>query len=228
VRRRVARHLAGKAPTRELALAAVIELVARTAIRPGSDTYARQHGTRGAVTLLKSNVRIERGEVVLDFIGKGSKPVVKRCQAPGLRRALEVVRKLPGERLFQYRNGDGAVHAVRRGQVNAFLRELAGCDISLKDLRTLYASAAVLEQLAPVEPAASARARRRQVLNAVRATADELVNTPAICRRSYVHQTVVTAFEAGKLKRHAAELKRARSPARRERALAKVVAVEVL
>ena len=51
--------LSGDEPTRELALAAVIELVARTAIRPGNESYMKLSGTRGATTLLKSNVQLE-------------------------------------------------------------------------------------------------------------------------------------------------------------------------
>jgi DNA topoisomerase-1 len=95
--------------------------------------------------------------------------------------------------MFQYRDNSGNVRAVSTTQVNAFLREIAGIKISLKDFRTLMASAVVLESLSRISPAASARGRRKQVLEAVRAAADELSNTPAICRKSYVHDTIVTA-----------------------------------
>ncbi len=226
-RRAIARYLAGREPTREFAAAAVIELIAQTALRPGSDTYLRRHGTRGAVTLLKSNVRIARGCLLLAFTGKGGKKIVKRCNARRLERAVDVLRGLPGRRLFQYHGDDDKVHPLRRRQVNEFLRAISNRDISLKDLRTLHASAAVMEQLAAIEPAPGKAVRRRQVLRAVRATADDLVNTPAICRRSYVHEAVVNAFETGKLRAHAAALKRSRSPARRERILARVLAAEM-
>ena len=224
LRKRLARYLAGTSPTRELALAAAIELVATTALRPGSTAYARAHGSRGAVTLLKRNVRIKDGRLSLDFPAKGGKRVHKTCESPSLVRAVTVLQKLPGRRLFQYRGEDGRVHRVRRAQVNDFLRTLGECEISLKDLRTLHASAAVVERLACTAPAANASVRRKQILRAVRDVADALANTPAICRRSYVHETVVMAFEAGKLKRYAAAFKRARSPAKREAVLAKVVA----
>lgn len=223
IRRSVARHLGGDAPTREFALAAVIELVARTAIRPGNESYARLNGTRGATTLLKSNVAIEDDCIVLAFRAKGNKAVRKECDAARLVRAVDILRQLPGRRLFQYRDETGAVRRVSTAQVNAFLREIAGIRISLKDFRTLMASAAVMESLARVVPAESARGRRKQVLEAVRAAADELSNTPAICRKSYVHDTIVTAFEDGILERFASTLKGCRSLARREQILAKVV-----
>ena len=81
------------------------------------------------------------------------------------------------------------------------------------------ASAAVMELLARVTPAASARARNRQIMEAVKASADELANTPAICRKSYVHETIVTAFEDGLLERFSSKLKGCRSQAKREQVL---------
>jgi DNA topoisomerase I len=225
IRRNVSAHLSGDAPTREFALAAVIELIARTAIRPGSESYARLSGTRGASTLLKSNVTIEDDcIIVLTFKGKGGKAVRKECDAAKLVRAIGILRQVPGKRMFQYRDDAGNIRVVNATQVNEFLREIAGIKISLKDFRTLMASAVVLESLSRISPAASARGRRRQVLDAVRAAADELSNTPAICRKSYVHDTIVTAFEDGILERFAATMKGYRSQSKREQLLAQVVA----
>jgi len=223
IRRKVTAHLSGEEPTREFALAAVIELIARTAIRPGSESYARLNGTRGAATLLKSNVMLEDDSLVLTFKAKGGKAVRKECNAAKLVRAIGVLRTVPGKRMFQYRDAQGVVRAVSTVQVNAFLREIAGIKISLKDFRTLMASAVALESLSRVTRAASAHGRKRQVLEAVRAAAGELANTPAICRKSYVHDTIVTAFEDGILERFAATMKGQRSQTRREQLLAQVV-----
>jgi DNA topoisomerase-1 len=134
------------------------------------------------------------------------------------------LRTLPGPRLFQYRTDAGEVRQVRARDVNAFLCEISGVKISLKDFRTLIASAAVLEMLARISPAKSERQRRKQVLQAVRAAADDLDNTPAICRRSYVHGTVVAAFEDGVLERFSDALAGCRSGARRVQVLAQIVA----
>jgi DNA topoisomerase IB len=113
----------------------VIELVARSAIRPGSENYARLRGTRGAATLLKSNVSVYGETVKLRFKAKGGKLIEKEIQAPKLASAVHVLQQLPGHRLFQYRNGNGALHAANAREVNRFLRELAGVNISLKDFR---------------------------------------------------------------------------------------------
>jgi DNA topoisomerase-1 len=223
IRRNVSMHLSGDEPTREFALSAVIELIARTAIRPGNESYARLNGTRGATTLLKSNVTLEDDSLVLTFKAKGGKATRKECDAAKLVRAIGILRSVPGKRMFQYRDKSGTVRAVSTTSVNAFLREIAGIKISLKDFRTLMASAVVLESLSRISPAASERGRRKQVLDAVRAAADELSNTPAICRKSYVHDTIVTAFEDGILERFAATMKGYRTQAKREALLAQVV-----
>jgi len=223
VRRIVARRLTATEPTREFALSAVIELVARTAIRPGNESYARLHGSRGATTLLKSHAVIESDCIILSFRAKGGKAVQKECNAQALVRAFELLYTLPGRRLFQYREDAGEVRQVTTAQVNAFLRQIAGVRISLKDFRTLLASAAVMESLARVTPAASARGRNRQIMDAVRTSAEQLTNTPTICRKSYVHETVVTAFEDGLLERFSSRLKRRRSQAAREQVLLQVM-----
>src|ERR1700735_3856026 len=155
IRRNVSAHLSGDQPTREFALSAVIELIARTAIRPGNESYARLNGTRGATTLLKSNVLLEDDWVGLTFKAKAGKAVRKECDAAKLVRAIGILRGVPGKRMFQYRDNSGTARTVSTTTVNAFLRELAGIKISLKDFRTLMASAVVLESLSRVTPAES-------------------------------------------------------------------------
>lgn len=224
IRRRVGQFLASERQTRDFACAAVLELVACSAIRAGSEDYSRLHGTRGAVTLLKSNVSIYGQAITLKFRSKGGKIVTKEFTAPRLVRVIRLLQQLPGRRLFQYRVENGTVHKLIAPEVNAFLREISGTTISLKDFRTLLASASVLEWLARIKPAASARLRRKQVLEAVSATADDLANTPAICRKSYVHEAVVTAFENGLLERFSQALRNSRSPNRRAKVLAQIIA----
>jgi DNA topoisomerase-1 len=222
IRRSTSQHLAGKEPTRSFTLSAIIELVARSAIRPGTEQYAKLRGTRGAATLLKSNVTVYGETVKLRFRAKGAKQIDKEVRAPKLAAAIDLLRQLPGRRLFQYRTEAGDLRAASAQDVNLFLREIAGVEISLKDFRTLLASVSVLDALARAEPATSKRARNRQVLDAICEAAAELGNTPAICRKSYVHETVVTAFEDGELERFAETLRTSRSTARREQILAKV------
>ena len=201
IRRAVARCLAAAEPSLELALAAIVELVAISGIRAGRESYVRSNGTRGAATLLKSNVAIDGDRIVLSFRAKGGKPIRKALRSRRLAAAMRTLRRLPGRRMFQCCNGNGEVRSVRAREVNAFLRDLAGVAISLKDFRTLTASAAALDTLARTEPARSATRRKRQVRAAMQTVADQLGNTPAICRKSYVPAGLVAAFERGGLRR---------------------------
>src|SRR6218665_2874150 len=99
--------------------------------------------------------------MVLSFKGKGGKAVRKECGASKLVRAIGILHDVPGRRLFQYRDERGRIHKVNTAAVNAFLRDIAGIKISLKDFRTLMASATVVETLAHVEPAESVRGRKK-------------------------------------------------------------------
>jgi DNA topoisomerase-1 len=226
INRSLGQHLASPEPTRDFVFAAVIDLVARTAIRPGGENYARLRGTRGAATLLKSNVEISGEEIRLTFRGKGGKRIIKEFTAPRLVKVITLLQQLPGRRLFQYHGKNGDLRHVTAPEVNVFLRDIAGMRISLKDFRTLLASASVFEMLSRAEPAPSEGKRRKQVLEAVRIAAENLANTPTICRKSYVHQTVVAAFEDGMLQRFSDALKGCRSMTRRAQLLTELISAD--
>jgi DNA topoisomerase-1 len=223
IRRWLSRHLGDAEPSRERAIAAVVELVGLSALRPGSEAYARQHGTRGATTLLKKDLTVRGARIGLNFVGKGGRQVEKEIVSRRLARTLMRLNRLPGRRIFQYRNERGDIIPLRRRDVNAALREITGRAVSLKDFRTLLASAKALQQLAATEPKPSARGRRRQVLATMRSVAADLANTPTVCRKSYVHAAVIAAFESGALQRIAHRPGSLRSAAAAEKMLAKVL-----
>ncbi len=221
IQKAVRRRLARRDDSLDYVTAAVVHLVETTALRAGGESYARERGTRGATTLLKSNVQIDGKRLRLRFRAKGSKLVIREVDDRRLATALEHLLALPGRHLFQHRKEDGTVRPVRASDVNTFLREVSGRHISLKDFRTILASVGVLEALAATEPGTSERTRRSQIRSAVAAAAEELSNTPTVCRTSYVHESVVVAFEQGILPRL---VKQDSSPADRVATLAKIVA----
>jgi len=221
IRRAVGRRLASQKPDLPFAVAAVIELVRLTSIRAGGENYARENGTRGASTLLKSNAQLAGGCLRLQFKAKGGASVCKEVRQRRFCTAVKTLLALPGRRLFQYRDDAGGVHLVRASDCNKFLQGVAGHRISLKDFRTLIASTGVLETLAALTPETSVRARKAQVRLAVTAAAEDLSNTPTVCRASYVHEAVVAAFENGAL---ADVGKRRRSAAAVAKTLVRIVA----
>lgn len=223
IRRALNRDLKTAGAPRTLALAACVDLIARTSIRAGGERYEAERGHRGATTLLKRNIDISRGEIRLAFRGKGGKDITRCATAPKLCGALRRLLKLPGKHLFQFRRDDETVGRLRAADVNDYLKEIAGAAISLKDFRTLQGSSLVAGHLAAEDPSPSATGRKRQIKAAVTLAAEELANTPAIARKSYVHESVVEAFESGKLKRMARKRPALRTDAARAELLADIV-----
>lgn len=223
IRRALKRDLKSPGVPKRLAEAACVDLVARTAIRAGGERSEAERGHRGAATLLKRNVDITRGSIQLMFRGKGGKDIERCATAPQLCSALRRLKALPGRHLFQYRREEGTVARLRAGDVNAYLKSIAGCAISLKDFRTLAGSSLVAGHLAAEDPAPSAAGRKRQIKAAVTLAAEQLANTPAIARKSYVHDAVVEAFETGRLQRIAKRRPAIKSDTARVELLAAVI-----
>jgi DNA topoisomerase-1 len=223
IRRTVATHLDGEPGTRDFACAAAIRLVERSAIRAGNTTYEQTSGSRGAATLCKTNVKVSRGEIRLAFTAKGGKKVARSIADEALAGAIRDLQKLAGKRVFQFTGADGNAHAISTSDLNAYLKAASGRVISVKDFRTLVASSAAVEMLAEETPATSARRRKSQILNAARRVADELANTPAVARKSYIHASVIDAFETGRLQRIGKRVKSKPFSPRRERLLLAIV-----
>jgi DNA topoisomerase-1 len=199
IRGRIARDLRARGLSRERVLAAVVTLIDRTHIRIGCEDYVHSGRSRGAATLLKRNVRCRGDRVALSFNGKGGREIRCEIASAPLARVIASLGRLPGRRLFQYRDGNGRLRRVTAGEVNLYLQEIAGAPVSAKNFRTLAASAAAAVILARTAPAGSSSARRRQIAAVVAEIAGMLGNTPAVARKSYVLDEVLDAFKCGRL-----------------------------
>jgi len=199
IRRRAARDLQRPIPSRRKALAAVVTLIDRTHIRIGCEDYVHSGRSRGAATLLKRNVSREGDRLFLTFRGKGGRQI--RCEVVErtLVEACEEFRRLPGPRLFQYRNGTGELRPVTAADANSYLQEISGATVSAKDFRTLAATAAAAERLLEFEPTGSRTVMRRQIGEVMRRISEMLGNTPAVARKSYVHRRLIDSYEKGEL-----------------------------
>jgi DNA topoisomerase I len=183
---------------RHTMLAAAATLVDRAGLRAGHEAYADDEGGRGAATLLKRHVTIAGDEVKLAFRGKGGRKIEASVVDRRLARVVAKLKEVPGARLFKERNGRG-VRPLTAEDLNAYLREVSGQDITAKDFRTFQASARALELLCALGAADSARQRRRCIAAVAREVAFLLSNTAAVARSSYIHSTVLDRFEAGRL-----------------------------
>lgn len=196
LRRRIARDLDQPGDLGVLATAA--RLVDRLCLRAGHEEYAGEESGRGAATLLCKHVRVSGdNRIEFDFPGKGKRRIVASLIDAKAARNIEDIRKIRGRRLFKLKSGK-SYRNMTANDLNAYLAEIAKCDISAKDFRTLRASSLAIADLT-ASPEKSAAARRRALAKACRDISKVLCNTPAVVRKSYVHSPVMTAYEEGKL-----------------------------
>ncbi len=199
LRVRVRRDLRRPRLCRERVLALVVDLLDRTLIRVGSDAYARENGSFGLTTLTKRHVATSGQSLRFRFKGKSGKEWDVGLCDRRLVRAIRRCQELPGQRLFQYRDGDGTVHAVDSGDVNAYLREIGGEHMTSRRFRTWAATVGVADRLARGPQPCSKREEARTINRALDEMAARLGNTRAICRKSYVLPLVLESFAAGEL-----------------------------
>ena len=214
IRARVARDLRRKGLPREKVLATIVRLLDTTYMRVGNDEYRRQNGSHGLTTLRDRHARFGRGKVVFRFTGKAGKAHEIVVDDPRLARIVKRCQDLPGQELFQYLDDDGVVRDVGSADVNEYLREIAGDAFTAKDFRTWAGTVLAAVALREVETFDSEAMAKRNIVKAIEGVAKELGNTPAVCRKCYVHPDVLDAYLSGAFveiaRRKAAKVARSR------------------
>ncbi|MCC6383064.1 MAG: DNA topoisomerase IB [Dehalococcoidia bacterium] len=199
IRSRVAADLARPGLPREKVVATVVRLLDETLIRVGNDEYVRANSSYGVTTLRDHHVHIDGAALRFRFRGKAGKRHDVGLRDRRLARVVRQCRDLPGHDLFQYLDGQGERQPVGSGDVNAYLREACGQDFTAKDFRTWAGTVLAAATLAASEPPASESQAKSTVARAVESVAERLGNTPAVCRKCYVHPAVLDAYRAGTL-----------------------------
>jgi DNA topoisomerase-1 len=197
IRRRVDADLSRPGLPREKVLAAVVRLMEDTLARVGNPEYASQNNTFGLTTLRNRHVRIIGGRIELDFRAKHGIRHVSQVSDRKLARVVKNCRDLPGSELFQYLDEAGERHSIDSADVNEYLREISGRDITAKDFRTWSATNLAVLALAAQE---CMPPTKKAQLEAIRQVAKRLGNTPAICRKCYIHPAVLDGYLNGKLR----------------------------
>jgi len=195
LRRRLKRDLAQPGLPREKILAALVTLLEQTLIRVGNEDYARTNHSFGLTTLRNRHVKVKGAEVRFLFKGKSGKQWSLSLRDRRVAKVVRSCQELPGQHLFEYRGDDG-VHGISSSDVNDYLREISGRDITAKDFRTwagtVKAAMGFREQEGPFT--------KKAVRAVIAAVAEELGNTVAVCRKCYIHPGVLAGFEAGTLR----------------------------
>ncbi|MGI9145814.1 MAG: DNA topoisomerase IB [Chloroflexota bacterium] len=209
IRHHVMDDLAQRGIPRTKVLATLVRLLEETSIRIGNEEYRRQNRSFGLTTMLDRHARIEGGTVRFEFKGKSGRQHSIKLSDRRLARIVKQCQEIPGQELFQYLDEEGNRHSVGSSDVNEYLRQISGGEFTAKDFRTWNGTVLALRYLRMCESPSSTTAGKRLVSGAIKSVAQELGNTPAVCRKAYIHPVVLNAYLEGSLAPEAgiAELK---------------------
>jgi DNA topoisomerase-1 len=182
---------------RKKVMATIVWLLERTLIRVGSHELAKLNNSFGLTTLRRRHVTIEGATLRFDFRGKSGVTHAVSVTDRRITRIVQQCRELPGRELFQYVDGRGRRQIVYSDDVNTYLREITGRDLTAKDFRTWAGTMLAAESLREMGPASTKRDAERNVLRAIDRAAERLGNTRAVCRKYYVHPTLIAAYIEG-------------------------------
>lgn len=199
MRRCIRRDLALPAFSRQRVLAIVARLLETTLIRIGNVEYAKTNNSFGLTTLKNRHVDVEGSTIHFRFHGKSGIEHMIDLKDKRLAKLIKRCQDLPGQELFQYMDERGRPVPLGSADVNHYLREISGQDFTAKDFRTWAGTVMAGEILCEQGPCKSVTRNRKIIAETLREVAKKLGNTPAVCRRAYVHPAVLTAYEDGKL-----------------------------
>jgi DNA topoisomerase-1 len=199
IRQQVSKNLRQRQDSRAKVCSLVLALLDHTGIRVGNEEYVQENGSYGLTTLRRKHISADGSLICFRFRGKSG---VKRCVELRDRRLARLVlrcRDLPGEHLFTYQRDDGTFVPVTSDDVNDYLREVSGESFTAKDFRT-WKGSSVAAGLLFDRPDLGAKAVRRKVATqVVKQVAETLANTPAVCRKYYIHPLLLESYQDGDL-----------------------------
>jgi DNA topoisomerase-1 len=199
LRARVRRDLARPGLPREKVLATVARLLEISLIRVGNEEYARTNGSFGLTTFRRRHVDVKGGTVLFSFRGKSGKNHRIDVQNRRLAAVVRRCRDLPGQQLFAYVDESGRPVDVTSSDVNDYLQHITGQPFTAKDFRTWAGTVLAAQALSGFDDFATKAEARKNLLTAVERVSSQLGNTPAICRRCYIHPLILETYLDGTL-----------------------------
>jgi DNA topoisomerase-1 len=199
IRKTVSAHMKLRGLPREKVLATVVDLLETTLIRVGNDDYARKNKSYGLTTLKNRHAEVNGSEVRFRFTGKSGKQWSLKVRDRRIAKIIRQCQELPGQELIQYVDDEGKPHDVTSSDVNDYLREISGLDITAKDFRTWAGTVLAALALSQFEAFDSTTQAKRNLRAAIERVAARLGNTPTICRKCYVHPEIINSYLDGNL-----------------------------
>lgn len=200
VRKRVSRDLKKPGLSREKVLATIVRLLETSLIRVGNEEYAKSNKSFGLTTMQDRHADILGSKVYFHFRGKSGISHEIDLQSKAVAKIVKKCQDLPGQELFQYKDDDGNVHDVGSADVNNYLREISNAEITAKDFRTWAGTVLAAKTLLECEECDTVTGIKKNIVSAIKIVASKLGNTPAVCRKCYVHPILVEAYTAHALK----------------------------
>ncbi len=199
IRRRVKRDLARRGLPKEKVLATIVAIMERTFIRVGNEEYARENNSYGLTTMRNKHVAVKGEKVQFKFRGKSGVMHEVDVADRKISRIVKQVQDLPGQELFGYLDEEEEVHGIDSQDVNDYLQEITGEEFTAKDFRTWAGTVLAAVALNALDPSENKTAAKANVKNAIAAVAKMLGNTPAVCRKCYVHPAVLETYLSGEM-----------------------------
>ena len=199
IRAKVREHMGLRGLAREKVLATVVHLLETTLIRVGNDDYARRNDSYGLTTLENRHVAIDGAQLRFQFNGKSGRKWSVAIRDRRVAKVIKACQELPGQELLQYIDEAGQHQNVTSADVNAYLQDIAGSDITAKDFRTWAGTVLAAMALRELEGFDSAAMAKKNIRTAIERVASRLGNTPTICRKCYVHPELINSYLEGSL-----------------------------
>ena len=195
IRERIDHDLKRPGLPREKVLATVVHLLETTMVRVGNKDYAKANKSYGLTTLRNPHVAVKGDALRFHFKGKSGKTWNLEIHDRRVARIVRACQELPGQQLFEYRDADGTLHGITSTDVNAYLKEMTGREITAKDFRTWSGTVAAAVLLHK----SGGNGTKGPLKEAIVQVSGRLGNTPTICRKCYIHPEVIDAYAHGKL-----------------------------
>jgi DNA topoisomerase-1 len=206
IRAQVDKDLARPNLDHDKVVALVVRLMELTSIRVGNESYKKLYGSFGLTTLQDRHVKIDGANLKFEF--KGKKGVFHKIalQSCKLAKLVKQCRDIPGKELFQFYDAEGNHCSIGSGDVNTYLKNITGQDFTAKDFRTWAGSISALYAFKEAGEFENVTECRKKIVSVLDEVAVNLGNTRTVCKKYYVHPTVIKSYEEGTLFNYIKEL----------------------
>ncbi len=194
IRRQVGADLNLPGVPREKILATLVTLLERTLIRVGNEEYAKENQSYGLTTMKNKHVEVVDNAITFAFKGKSNQFHEITLRDKKLAKIVGKLQDLPGQDLFQYIDEDNNLHEIHSDDVNQYLQDITGQEFTAKDFRTWRGTVLAAVALGKCEKCRTKTEVKRNLSKVIKEVAAELGNTPAVCRKAYIHPSLISTY----------------------------------